>query len=79
MSRMQIKDIVNPAWTRLEGGFTLPSGTGLYDVRQEDIPLGVDRFRAVDGEGSCVGVGSARRLRTALEIRRKIPLAPHAG
>lgn len=76
MSKMQIKDIVNAAWTQLEGGFTLPAGAGLYDVRPEDIPFGVERFRAVDGEGGCVGVGSARRLRMALEIWRKIPLAP---
>lgn len=76
MSKMQIKDIVNSALTELEEGFTLPAGEALYKVKPENIPLGVERFRAVDDTGSCVGVGSARRLRMALDIWQRIPLTP---
>lgn len=74
MAEMRVGDIVNRAKSESTAELTLPAETALRELHPADIPLTAKRFRAVDKGGSCVGVGSAGRLRRALELRDGIGL-----
>lgn len=75
MAELRVKDIVNRARTGT-AELTLSADIRLRELRPEDIPAEAEHFRAVDENGVCLGIGSAKRLRRALEIRQNIPLTP---